>query len=204
MFRDDTRIAGRTETEVYEQLDLPYIEPELREDRGEIEAGHRSELPELVSEADIRGDLHAHTKASDGKYTLAEMADAARQRGYEYLAITEHSQRLTVAQGLDEERLRRQIQEIDKLNEGFDRFHLVKGIEVDILEDGSLDLPDEVLAELDLVVCSIHSHFDLSMEKQTERVIRAMDQSLFQHPGPSDRADDRATRIARDGCRESP
>lgn len=179
VFRDDKRIAGRTEAEVYEQLGLPYIEPELREDRGEIEAAQRDELPKLVSEADIRGDLHAHTKASDGRYTLAEMADAARQRGYEYFAITEHSQRLTVAQGLDEERLRRQIQEIDELNESFDGFRLLKGIEVDILEDGSLDLADEVLAELDLVVCSIHSQFDLSAEKQTERVIRAMDNPHF-------------------------
>ncbi|MGM0490998.1 MAG: DNA polymerase/3'-5' exonuclease PolX, partial [Planctomycetota bacterium] len=181
VFRGEERIAGRTEKEVYAAVGLPYIEPELREDRGEIEAGRRggSHLPKLIGQQDLRGDLHGHTKASDGKYTVREMAEAARQRGYDYLAITEHSKRLTVTHGLDETRLRRQMTEIDKLNERFDGFRLLKGIEVDILEDGSLDLDDTVLSELDLVVCSIHSKFDLSPEKQTERVIRAMDNPYF-------------------------
>lgn len=181
IFRGDDRIAGRKEEDVYEAVGLPYIEPELREDRGEIDAAKRGpeHLPRLITRKDLRGDLHCHTKASDGKYTLRQMAEAARDRGYDYLAITEHSKRLTVARGLDEKRLRRQMTEIDKLNESLHKFRLLKGIEVDILEDGSLDLDDAVLAELDLVVCSIHSKFDLPAEKQTERVIRAMDNPYF-------------------------
>ncbi|MFW6106911.1 MAG: DNA polymerase/3'-5' exonuclease PolX, partial [bacterium] len=181
VFRGDERIAGRTETEVYTAVGLPYIEPELREDRGEIEAAQQGSehLPKLIRSRDLRGDLHSHTKASDGKHTLREMAEAAQQRGYDYLAITEHSKRLTVTHGLDETRLRHQMTEIDKLNETLQGFRLLKGIEVDILDDGSLDLDDTVLAELDLVVCSIHSKFDLSAEKQTERVIRAMDNPYF-------------------------
>jgi DNA polymerase (family X) len=179
VFRGDKRVAGRTEEEVFEQVGLPYIEPELRENRGEIEAAENKRLPSLVTRDDIRGDLHCHTKASDGKYTLEEMAQAAKERGYDYLAITEHSQRLRVARGLDEKRLRQQMREIDELNEKLSGIRLLKGIECDILEDGSLDLDDEVLAELDVVVCSIHSKFDLPADKQTERVIRAMDHPHF-------------------------
>jgi DNA polymerase (family X) len=179
VFRGDKRVAGRTEPEVYGQVDLPYIEPELRENDGEIEAARDKRLPTLVTRDDIRGDLHCHTKASDGKYTLEEMAQAAKERGYDYLAITEHSRRLTVARGLDEKRLRQQIRDIDTLNEKLSGIRVLKGIECDILEDGSLDLDDEVLAELDVVVCSIHSKFDLPPDKQTERVIRAMDNPHF-------------------------
>lgn len=181
VFRGDERVAGRSESEVYAAVGLPYIEPELREDRGEIEAARQgsSHLPKLIRQQDLRGDLHSHTKASDGKYTVREMAEAARRHGYDYLAITEHSKRLTVTHGLDETRLRRQMTELDKLNDTFDGFRLLKGIEVDILEDGSLDLDDAVLSELDLVVCSIHSKFDLPADKQTERVIRAMDNPHF-------------------------
>jgi len=179
VFRGERRVAGRTEEEVYEQVNLPYIEPEMREDRGEIDAARKGKLPKLITREDLRGDLHSHTKATDGKYTLEEMAEAAKERGYDYLAITEHSKRLTVARGLDEKRLRRQIGQIDKLNEKLDGVRLLKGIEVDILEDGSLDLDDEVLAELDVAVCSIHSKFDLPADKQTERVIRAMDNPHF-------------------------
>ncbi len=179
VFRGDDRIAGRTEEEVYAQLDLPYIEPEMREDRGEIDSAKQGDLPKLITRDDLRGDLHCHTKASDGRYTLAEMAEAARERGYDYLAITEHSKRLTVARGLDEKRLRDQMGNIDRLNEQLSGIRLLKSIECDILEDGSLDLDDEVLAELDLVVCSIHSKFDLPANKQTERVIRAMDNPHF-------------------------
>jgi DNA polymerase (family 10) len=179
VFRGDDRVAGRTEEEVYQQIGLPYIDPEMREDRGEIEVAKQKRLPTLITHDDIRGDLHCHTKASDGKYTLEQMAQAAKERGYDYLAITEHSKRLTVARGLDENRLRSQIREIDKLNEKLDGIRLLKGIEVDILEDGSLDLDDEVLAELDVVVCSIHSKFGLPANKQTERVIRAMDNPHF-------------------------
>ena len=179
VFRGDKRVAGRTEEEVFEQVDLPYIAPELREDRGEIDAAKEDALPKLITRDDIRGDLHCHTKASDGNYSLEEMAQAAKERGYDYLAITEHSKRLTVAKGLDEKRLRQQIEQIDELNEKLSGIRLLKGIECDILEDGSLDLDDDVLTELDVVVCSVHSKFDLPLDKQTERVIRAMDNPHF-------------------------
>jgi len=179
VFHDDERVAGRTEDEVFAKVDLPFIPPELREDRGEIEAAQENELPELIESDDIRGDLHCHTKASDGKYTIREMAEAAKEKGYDYLAITDHSKRLTVAQGLNEKRLRQQLEEIDKLNEQLSGIRLLKGIECDILEDGSLDLDDSVLAELDIVVCSIHSKFQLDARQQTQRTIRAMDNPHF-------------------------
>jgi len=185
VFRGEKRVAGRTEKEVYEKVDLPYIEPELREDRGELDAAGKGRLPNLITRDAIRGDLHCHTKATDGKYSLEDMAQAAKDRGYDYLAITEHSKRLTVTHGLDEKRLRGQMREIDKLNEKLSGIRLLKGIECDILEDGSLDLEDNVLSELDVVVCSIHSKFDLPAEKQTERAVRAMDNpylNILAHP----------------------
>jgi DNA polymerase (family 10) len=175
VFRGEKRVGGRTEQEVYRAVDLPYIEPELREERGEIEAARAGRLPRLVSLEDVRGDLHAHTKASDGHTGLEEMAEEARRLGYEYLAISDHTQSLRVARGLDPKRLRRQLLEIERLNEGFDDFVLLRSAEVDILEDGSLDLPDDLLAELDLAIGAVHSHFGLSAQKQTERVLRAMD-----------------------------
>jgi DNA polymerase (family 10) len=176
---DGKRIAGASEEEVFAMADLPYIEPELRENQGEIEAAREGKLPELIELDDIRGDLHAHTRATDGRATLKEMVEAARELGYSFLAITEHSQAVTVAKGLDRKRLEQQIEEIDRLTGDYSGFRILKGIEVDILEDGSLDLPDEVLAKLDLTVCSVHSKFDLSTEKQTERIIRAMDNPHF-------------------------
>jgi DNA polymerase (family 10) len=179
VFRGDDRVAGRTEKEVYDQIGLQYIEPEMREDRGEIELAKKSELPALITSDDIRGDLHCHTKATDGRNSLAEMAKAAKDKGYDYLAITDHSKRLTMVNGLDEKRLRRQIAEIDKLNDELRGMRLLKGIECDILEDGSLDLDDEVLTQLDIVVCAIHSKFNLSADRQTERMIRAMDNPRF-------------------------
>jgi len=179
VYRGRKRIAGKTETEVFEQVDLPWIPPELRENKGEIEAAREGRLPELVEESDIRGDLHMHTSATDGRNSLREMAEEARRLGYEYIAITDHSKRLTMANGLDAKRLRRQIEEIDRLNDELDGIRVLKGIEVDILEDGKLDLPDEVLDELDITVGSIHSKFELSKKKQTERVLRAMDNPRF-------------------------
>ncbi len=179
VFKGAQRVAGDTEESVFAAVGLPWIPPELRENRGEIEAAAAGRLPRLVELADLKGDLHAHTKATDGHHTLAEMAEAARARGFEYLAITEHSRRLVVAQGLDPERLRRQIAEIDRLNERLDGIRLLKGIEVDILEDGRLDLPDSVLKELDLVVGAVHSRFDLPRKKQTARILRAMDSPYF-------------------------
>ena len=179
VFKGEKRITGDTEESVYRSVGLPWIPPELRENRGEIEAARAGKLPKLVEFADLKGDLHAHTKATDGHHTLREMADAARQHGFEYLAITEHSRRLTVAHGLDPQQLRKQMNEIDKLNGQLRNITLLKGIEVDILEDGHLDLPDDVLSECDLVVGAVHSKFNLARAKQTERILRAMDHPHF-------------------------
>jgi DNA polymerase (family 10) len=185
VFKGKKRIAGKTEKEVYDEVDLPYIEPELRENWGEVEAAQKERLPDLAVLDDLQGDLHAHTKATDGHATLKEMADAAKERGYHYLAITDHSKRVTMARGLDAKRLSEQIEEIDRLNEKLKGIVLLKGIEADILEDGSLDLPDDILKELDLTVCSVHYNRKLSRKKMTERVIRAMDNpyfNIFAHP----------------------
>jgi DNA polymerase (family 10) len=185
VYRGEKRIAGETEASVYAALGLPYIEPELREDQGELEAARRGELPRLVELADLRGDLHAHTKATDGRDTLAAMAEAARARGLQYLAITEHSRRETMAHGLDPVRLARQIDEIDRLNAKLEDVTLLKGIEVDILEDGSLDLPDAVLAKLDLVVAAVHSKFGLPRARQTGRLLAALENPqvrILAHP----------------------
>jgi DNA polymerase (family 10) len=185
VFRGEERLAGDTEASVYAVLGLPWIPPEMREDRGEVEWSERAPLPCLVTRADLKGDLHCHTRASDGHASLEEMAAAARQRKLAYLAITDHSQRLRMAHGLDAERLLKQMHEIDRLNETLDGLLLLKGVEVDILEDGCLDLPDDVLGQLDLVIGAVHSHFDLPPAKQTARLLRAMDHphfTLLAHP----------------------
>jgi DNA polymerase (family 10) len=179
VFRFEKRVAGNTEASVYRALDLPYIAPELRENRGEIEAAREKCLPNLVEFSDLKGDLHVHTDYTDGRNSLREMALAAKKRGYQYLAITEHSQRLKIAGGLDPQKLLKQMEEIDILNEALKGISLLKGIEVEILEDGRLDFADTVLAQLDLVVGTIHSHFGLSLQKQTERILRAMDHPYF-------------------------
>lgn len=179
VFKGDRAVAGGTEESVYAAVGLPWIPPELRENRGEFDAALAGRLPRLVEVADLKGDLHAHTKATDGQNSLKEMAAAARHRGLEYLAITEHSQRLAMAKGLDSKRLREQLEEIDRLNDTAIGITLLKGIEVDILEDGSLDLPDDDLSRLDLVIGAVHSHFRLSRQKQTERILRAMDHPYF-------------------------
>jgi len=179
LFRDDKRIAGRSEAEVFAAVDLPYIEPELRENSGEIEAAQQGALPELVALKDIRGDLHCHTKASDGHNTLEEMAMAAAAKGYEYLAICDHSKRVTVAHGLDTARLAKQIDAIDRLNDTLDGLVVLKSCEVDILDNGRLDLPDSILARLDMTVCAVHYKLSLSMQRQTERILRAMDNRHF-------------------------
>lgn len=179
LFRGRERIAGESEAAVYAALGLPWIPPELREDRGELAAARAGRLPRLVELADLRGDLHAHTRATDGRDSLEAMALAAKERGLSYLAITEHSWRLTVAHGLDPRRLAEQCDAIDRLNEKLDGIVLLKGIEVDILEDGQLDLPDSALARLDLVVGAVHSRFELPRAKQTERILRAMDNRYF-------------------------
>jgi DNA polymerase (family 10) len=179
VFRGANRVAGETEESVFAAVDLPYIPPELRENRGEIEAARNGLLPDLVQPSNLRGDLHCHTNASDGHASLGEMVEAARQQGLDYLAITEHSKRLTMAHGLDSRRLMQQMEEIDRLNDRLRGFRVLKGIEVDILEDGGLDLPDAILARLDLVVGAVHSQLHLSRAEQTRRVLKAMDHPHF-------------------------
>ncbi len=179
VFKGEKRIAGRSEKEVYAQVGLPYIEPELRENQGEIEAARRKGLPKLVRLEDIKGDLHTHSKASDGHASIAEMAEAAKSRGYAYFAVSDHSKKVTIAHGLDAKRLARQVDQIDRLNDKLKGIRVLKSVEVDILEDGRLDLPDSILERLDLRVCAVHSKFDLPRDKQTERIIRAMDNPLF-------------------------
>ncbi|KPQ16179.1 MAG: DNA polymerase (family X) [Rhodobacteraceae bacterium HLUCCO18] len=175
IFDGEKRVAGASEEEVYDAIGLPLIPPVLRENRGEIKAAEKGNLPDLITRDDLKGDLHSHTDASDGKNTLREMAQAAQDLGYEYLAITDHSRSQTQAGGLSEEDLEAQIDEIAGLNEDFDGFRLLAGCEVDILDDGRLDFPDELLEKLDLVVASVHSKFDLDEDAQTRRIIRAME-----------------------------
>ena len=185
VFRGDKPVAGETEESVYASLGLPWIPPELREGRGEIDAAKAGRLPHLVDLQDLKGDLHAHTRATDGRNSLPEMAEAARLRGLRYFAITDHSRRLTMAKGLDSTRLLQQMEDIDQLNATLSGITILKGIEVDILEDGNLDLPDEVLGRLDLVVGAVHSRFNLSNRRQTERIMKAMDHphfSILAHP----------------------
>ena len=185
LFSGNRRIAGATEEEVYAKLGLSFIPPELREDRGEIALAEAHELPRLLVASDMRGDLHVHSNWTDGIETIEAMAVAVRARGYEYMALTDHSRRLTMAHGLDPGRLLRQMQEIDRLNDKQEGVTILKGIEVDILKDGRLDLPDSVLAKLDLVVAAVHSYFDLPRKTQTDRVIRALQNrhvSILGHP----------------------
>lgn len=167
------------EKTVYAALGLRFIEPELREGRGEIEAAAKGRLPTLVTLEDLRGDLHMHTTASDGANTIAEMAAAAKQRGYKYIAITDHSQSLKITNGLTETRLLQHMDAIDDLNSRTRGIRILKSAEVDILEDGSLDYSDAVLKRLDFTICSIHSRFALAKRQQTERILRAMDNPYF-------------------------
>ncbi|MEA2056674.1 MAG: DNA polymerase/3'-5' exonuclease PolX, partial [Patescibacteria group bacterium] len=183
--KNEKKIAGADEEKIYQLLDMKWIPPELRESRGEIEAAQQDKLPNLIKLEQIRGDLQMHTKASDGINTAEEMMEAARDLGYEYIAITDHSQNLKVAHGLDKKRYRDQFKIIDELNKKYSNFQILKSAEVDILKDGKLDLDEEVLAEFDLIVCSIHSHFNLSEKEQTERVVKAMQSPyfhIFGHP----------------------
>ena len=185
VFRFEKQVAGRTEASVYRSVDLPCIPPELRENRGEIQAAGDNRLPQLVERKDLKGDLHLHTLATDGRNSIEEMALAAKKHGLKYIAVTEHSDRLKVAGGLDPPRLMQQIDEIERLNDQLKGIRILKGLEVEILEDGTLDLPDAVLARLDLVVGTVHSYFKMPLEKQTERILRAMDHryfSMLAHP----------------------
>ncbi|MBI5580483.1 MAG: DNA polymerase/3'-5' exonuclease PolX [Deltaproteobacteria bacterium] len=179
VFRADGKVAGDTEESVYRALDLTWVPPELREDRGEIDAAREGRLPELIEAADIKGELHSHTTATDGRNSVEEMALAAKRCGLKYLAVTDHSQYLKMVHGLDERLLLAQLEQIDRLNAKLKGIRLLKGIEVEILEDGRLDLPDRVLRQLDLVIGSVHSRFRLPARQQTERILRAMDQRFF-------------------------
>jgi len=167
-------VTCETEQELYTALDLEYIPPELREDTGEIEAAEKKELPKLLEYSDIRGVFHNHTTASDGKATLEVMAKQAQALGWEYFGVADHSQSLTVANGLSADRVREQWKLIDELNKSFKNFRIFKGIESDILLDGSLDYDDDVLAGFDYIVASVHSHFNLSEDEQTERICKAI------------------------------
>ncbi len=185
VFRGDDVVAGKTEEDVYEAIGLPWIPPELREDAGEIEAAEKGMLPKLVEEKDLRGDLHNHTTWSDGILSVEEVARHAASLGWEYIAITDHSKRLTVANGLDEERLEKQLEEIDRVNSLGLGINVLKGSEVDILEDGSLDLPNSILKQLDVVIVSVHSKFKLSREQQTNRILNALEHpyvTFLAHP----------------------
>jgi DNA polymerase (family 10) len=174
VYRGTRRVGGRDEAEVARAVGLPWIPPELREDRGEIEAAAAGELPRLLELSDMRGDLQSHTTDSDGRDTLADMARAAEDLGYEYLAVTDHTPAVRVTGGLDRAGFRRQMRRIDRLNASLRKLTVLKGAEVDIHRDGTLDLDDATLAALDLVLVSVHSAFDLSEREQTRRVLRAL------------------------------
>lgn len=178
-------LAGETEEGMYEQIGLPWMPPELREDRGEIETAQEGELPTLIELKDIRGDLQMHSTWSDGKSSLEEMLQGCRERGYEYFAITDHGPSLAMTQGLDAEKARRQWEEIEKFNEKYEDIRILRGMEVDILKDGSLDMDDETLEKLDVVVVSIHSHLDLAPPDQTDRILKALEHPrvhILAHP----------------------
>lgn len=185
VFKGKKKITGKEEKDVYGSLGMDWIEPELREDRGEIEAAQKKSLPKLIQESEIKGDLHVHSKWSDGTSSIEEIAKSAQKRGYQYVAICDHSQSLRIAHGLDESRLNKQIQEIDRVNEKLKGFQILKGTEVDILTDGKLDLPEKILEKLDFVVAAIHSGFKQGREKMTKRIIRALENPylhILAHP----------------------
>jgi len=178
VFREDERLAGRTEEDVYQAIGLPWIPPELRENRGEIRAALEGELPALIEEKDIRGDLHVHTDATDGRDTLAAMVAEAKKRGYLYIAITNHTQRVTMVGGLDERGLLEHWEAVERVAEGVEGIHVLKGVEVDILRDGSLDIADAVLARADVVVASVHYDTDMQRPQMTHRIVRALENPL--------------------------
>ncbi len=172
--KDDRRLGGEKEEDVYRLLGLPHIPPELREDTGEIEAAIEGRLPKLLELGDIKGDLHVHTKHSDGSHTLQELIKAARERDYEYIAITDHTKGLGIARGLNEEKILQELKEIKEVNRRLKGFRVFAGAEVDIRSDFTLDLPDDVLSQLDIVVASVHSGFKQSREQITKRLVSAI------------------------------
>jgi DNA polymerase (family 10) len=182
VFKGDKKIAGKSEEEVYEAIGLPYIPPELREDRGEVEAALEGRLPKVVELSDIKGDLHIHSTYSDGRSTIREVAQHAQSLGYEYVAICDHSKSVRYAGGLTEARLKKQMEEIEKLDEEIDGVKILKGIEVDILGDGTLDLDHKLLEKVDLVIAAIHMGFKRDV---TERLVKALENprvDIIAHP----------------------
>ena len=184
---DDTKVAGEREEDIYAALGLEWVAPELRELRGEIEAAESNTLPHLIDRADLRGDLHTHTTESDGKDELRAMADAARDAGLEYIAITDHSQSLAMANGLDERRALAHAARVRALDAEGIGIRLLAGIECDIRSDGSMDLADDCLAALDIVVASVHSGFNQDRAEMTDRILKALDQPARRYPGPPHR-----------------
>jgi DNA polymerase (family 10) len=185
VFKGERKVGGREENDVYRALGMDWIDPELREDRGEIEAAQKGQLPKLVQESEIKGDLHVHSKWSDGTSSIEEIAKAAQKRGYQYIAICDHSKSLRIAHGLDDSRRMEQIEEIDRVNEKLKGFQILKGAEVDILTDGKLDLTEKLLEKLDIVVGAVHSGFKQDREKMTKRIVRALSNpflSTLAHP----------------------
>ncbi|MCJ7704088.1 MAG: DNA polymerase/3'-5' exonuclease PolX [Desulfobacterales bacterium] len=178
VFKGEKKTGGKEEKGVYKALGMDWIEPELREDRGEIEAAQKKNLPKLVEESEVKGDFHIHSNWSDGTSSIEGVAKAAQGRGYQYVAICDHTKSLKITHGLDETRLMRQMEEIDRLNEKMKGFQILKGTEVDILSDGKLDLSDKVLERLDIVIAAIHSGFKQDREKMTRRIIRAIENPL--------------------------
>jgi DNA polymerase (family 10) len=172
--KDEKRLSGAEEVDVFKAVGLPFIPPELREDRGEIQAAEKGKLPRLIEPSDIRGDLQMHTTASDGKNSILEMARKAKEMGYAYIAITDHSKAVRVAGGMDEKQLARHLKEIEKANGQISGIRILKGVEVDVLPDGSLDLKDDILKECEVVLASVHSRFNMEGEEMTRRVIRAI------------------------------
>jgi DNA polymerase (family 10) len=182
---DEVKAAGDTEESIYEALGLAWIDPALRENRGEIEAAAEGRLPRLVSSADIRGDLHMHTTATDGRDDIDAMAAAAQRLGYQYIAVTEHSKALAMANGLDEHRALAHAAAIRERNGRFGDLTLLAGIECDILPDGRLDLADDCLAQLDIVIASVHSHFSQDEAQMTDRILQALENpwvDVLAHP----------------------
>ncbi len=182
---EDESIAGETEEEMYEVLNLKWIPPEMREDRGEIEASEKGTLPNLITLDDLKGDIHMHTTHTDGDASIREMAKAAKEYGHDYIAITDHTKRVSVAGGLEADELAEELDEIEKADEKIDDIRILKGAEVDILKDGSLDLPDDILEKLDICICSVHYHTDLPEDEQTKRILKAMDNpniDILGHP----------------------
>jgi DNA polymerase (family 10) len=179
VFKGEKKIGGKEEKDVYRSLGMDWIEPELREDRGEIEVAQKGNLPKLIKESEIKGDLHVHSKWSDGTSSIEEIARAAQKKGYQYVAICDHSKSLKITHGLDETRLTKQMEEIDRVNEKLKGFQILKGTEVDILADGKLDLSEKVLEKLDLVIAAIHSGFKQDRERMTKRIIRAIENPLI-------------------------